>query len=373
LDSENLEDSDENESDEEEAIQNWEIEQSIVNEEKDLVQNSTYGFGNERSDIFQKLEEESSELFENYQISTVPNDQRSKLRLEAEIEKFNEEHYLADLFDPPDELLDAHNYNGFWTNQKDGNKGESELSKEEKEVLVSIKSKIMSLDQKQTRMIYSGLVEIIFSYCYISRSFYGEMEPEASWIIAKISPMLSWLNVSSSPREALVNCFRRALMFPLYRSFSLCAASHQDTITIISNRVLITKLLLHIRTLFNRREPYYLLNQLYIDDYIIWIQSRALEENLKKLAKNLARFRVEPKSLNLDLELLERVARMTIAEADGDDENECDLITMEEAMEKLGIELNEGEFVSTYEKECLEEKKESEKINTSHVKLIEEI
>ena len=44
---------------------------------------------------------------------------------------------------------------------------------------------------------------------------------------------------------------------------------------------------------------------------------------------------------------------------------------MEEAMEKLGIELNEGEFVSTYEKEHLEEKKE--KINTSHVKLIEEI
>ena len=40
---------------------------------------------------------------------------------------------------------------------------------------------------------------------------------------------------------------------------------------------------------------------------------------------------------------------------------------MEEAMEKLGIELNEGEFVSTYEKEHLEE------INTSHVKLIEEI
>jgi len=268
------------------------------------------------------------------------------------------------LFDPPDELLDAHNYDGFWTNQNNT----EELSKEEKEVLVGIKSKIMSLDQKQTRMIYSGLVEIIFSYCYISRSFYGEMEPEASWIIAKISPMLSWLNVSSSPREALVNCFRRALMFPLYRSFSLCAASHQDTIKIISNRVFITKLLLHIRTLFNRREPYYLLNQLYIDDYIIWIQSRALDENLKKLAKNLARYRVEPKSLKLDLELLERVARMTIAEADGDDENECDLITMEEAMEKLGIELNEGEFISTYEKEYLEKKEE-----TNTVKLIEEI
>ena len=108
--------------------------------------------------------------------------------------KFNEEHYLADLFDPPDELLDAHNYNGFWTNQNNT----EELSKEEKEVLVGIKSKIMSLDQKQTRMIYSGLVEIIFSYCYISRSFYGEMEPEASWIIAKISPMLSWVNMSHS-------------------------------------------------------------------------------------------------------------------------------------------------------------------------------
>ena len=110
--------------------------------------------------------------------------------------KFNEEHYLADLFDPPDELLDAHNYNGFWTNQSANNENQSELSKEEKEVLVGIKSKILSLDEKQTRMIYSGLVEIIFSYCYISRSFYGEMEPEASWIIAKISPMLSWVNIS---------------------------------------------------------------------------------------------------------------------------------------------------------------------------------
>lgn len=220
-------------------------------------------------------------------------------------------------------------------------------------------------------MVYSGLVEIICSYCYISRSFYGEIEPEASWIIAKISPMLSWLNVSNSPRDALTNCFRRALIFPLYRSFSLCAASQQDTIKIISSRVLITKVLLHVKQLFNRREPFYLLNQLYIDDYIIWIQSRALDENLKKLAKNLARFRVEPNSLNLDLELLERVARMTIAEMDGDDENECDLVTMEEAMEKLGIELNEGEFVSSYEKQCQEENRE--KINTPQVKLIEEI
>ena len=102
------EDSEDDEEDQEEAIQNWEIEQSIVNEERDLVQSksnslgtsclsskcpeksiisdSTYGFGNERSDIFQKLEEESSELFENYKISTVPNDERSKLRLEAENE-----------------------------------------------------------------------------------------------------------------------------------------------------------------------------------------------------------------------------------------------------------------------------------------------
>lgn len=120
------------------------------------------------------------------------------------LRKFNEEHYLADLFDPPDELLDAHNYTGFWTNQNADNKEQLELSKEEKEVLVGIKSKIMSLDQKQTRMIYSGLVEIIFSYCYISRSFNGEMEPEASWIIAKISPMLSWVSIIFSVRKNII-------------------------------------------------------------------------------------------------------------------------------------------------------------------------
>lgn len=365
----------EEDTDDEEAIQNWEIEQTIA-EDVDLIQNSTYGFGNGRSDIFQRLEEESTELFENYKISSVSNEKRRELRIQAENEKFDEEHYLADLFDPPEDLLNAHAYFGFWLNEADENKN---LSKAEKEELVSMKSKILPLDQKQTRMVYSGLVEIIFAYAYISRSFQGDMSPESSWMIGRISPMLSWLDISTSPREGITNCYRRALMFPLFRSFSLCVAAHQDTVKLISNRIYVTKTLLHIKSLFNRREPFYLLNQLYIDDYIIWIQSRALDENLIKLANNLARFRVKPDSLNLDLELLERVAKLTMDEND-DEGNENDVITMEEAMEKLGIELRENEFVSTYEESNDFKSDNNSNLNSGNndnnaakMKLIEEI
>ena len=38
------------------------------------------------------------------------------------------------------------------------------------------------------------------------------------------------LNVSESPRDALRCCYRRSLIYPLYRSFSLAVAAHQDVV-----------------------------------------------------------------------------------------------------------------------------------------------
>ena len=54
-----------------------------------LILESTYGFGNKRFDIFQKMEEEASELFENYKISKIPNSERRELRISAETEWVN--------------------------------------------------------------------------------------------------------------------------------------------------------------------------------------------------------------------------------------------------------------------------------------------
>ena len=62
---------------EEEELQNWEMEQNL--EEPDILSNSTYGFANKRSDIFQKLSEEATELLEMYNIASMPNKVRAYL------------------------------------------------------------------------------------------------------------------------------------------------------------------------------------------------------------------------------------------------------------------------------------------------------
>ena len=96
---------------EEQEIEDWEFSQEITSEEP-ITEGSSYGFANLRSDIFQRLREESSELFEYLEISTVKNAERTEMRFHSEQAKFDEDHYLSDLFEPDYALEAAMNYKG---------------------------------------------------------------------------------------------------------------------------------------------------------------------------------------------------------------------------------------------------------------------
>ena len=99
---------------------------------------------------------------------------------------------MADLFEPDETLLSAFDYRGFWQKSENSPK----LTAEENATLVSMKFKSLpQMDTKETIKIYSGLIEILFGYCYAQRIFQDELEPEASWTIQKISPMLSWVSL----------------------------------------------------------------------------------------------------------------------------------------------------------------------------------
>ena len=56
------------------------------------------------------------------------------------------------------------------------------------------------------------------------------------------------------------------------------------------------------------------MSQLYLDEYIIWLQSRALAENLKMLSKNVATIKVRKRDVDLDLDQLEAAARLVLEE-----------------------------------------------------------
>ena len=76
---------------------------------------------------------------------------------------------------------------------------------------------------------------------------------------------------------------RRSILYPLHRNFKLSLKVVQDTRVLLKGgKQPILKCLLHIFHLFNKSEPRYLLNQLYIQDYCIWIQ-RASEDTLISL------------------------------------------------------------------------------------------
>ena len=102
---------DDGEDHEEQEIEDWEFTQEITSEEP-ITEGSSYGFANLRSDIFQRLREESSELFEYLEISTVKNSERTEMRVHSEQAKFDEDHYLSDLFEPDYALEAAINYKG---------------------------------------------------------------------------------------------------------------------------------------------------------------------------------------------------------------------------------------------------------------------
>ena len=86
----------------------------------------------------------------------------------------------------------------------------------------------------------------------------------------------------------VVQCFlRRSLCYPLHRNFKLSKLVIEDTQKMLRvGKILVLKQLLKIVRLFNKSEPRYLLNQLYVQDYCVWIQ-KASDETLSSLASAL--------------------------------------------------------------------------------------
>ena len=95
------------------------------------------------------------------------------------------------------------------------------------------------------------------------------------------------LQTFTSLKDVAVCFLRRSLSYPLYRHFKLSLKVIEDTVNIFKQgKKSLLKSLLDIFQLFAKSDPRYLLNQLYIQDYCIWIQNCS-EETLKSLAIGL--------------------------------------------------------------------------------------
>eukprot|EP00057_Strongylocentrotus_purpuratus_P020296 XP_011674770.1 PREDICTED: protein SHQ1 homolog [Strongylocentrotus purpuratus] len=182
------------------------------------------------------------------------------------------------------------------------------FTEDEKELMVKLPRKEFTLSNVEVDGALLGVADILFAYAYNVRSNEGEHSVESAWTVCKLSSTLSCLDWFQTPREMAIACCRRALCFPLYRSWALCRKLLKDVRMILRlGRNQVLKCFFEIHKLLSNDEPRYILNDLYISDYCVWLQSIS-NERLAALEQQIGEAQLEKKDIGLDLDDLEEAA-----------------------------------------------------------------
>ncbi|KFM61268.1 Protein SHQ1-like protein, partial [Stegodyphus mimosarum] len=262
----------------------WSIEQIPVEEE---FSNLTFsgeqcGFANSYSCAVFALKEEASEIFDIKDPHNKSSKTRREERLKKEYEQFNEDHYIADLYED-EEIKEILKFHPEWEKLSDEFQSDASIMVDEKIHFTSVEKERLRrlpckeylLDKSQVKVALLGLIDILFAYAYNKRTTEGENTVESGWTINKISATLSWLESFNSLYEVAHSCVRRSLCYPLYRHFELSITVLDDVQKILLlGRKYVIKCLLEIHELFCSSEPRYILNDLYITDYCVWMQNK---------------------------------------------------------------------------------------------------
>lgn len=121
------------------------------------------------------------------------------MRIENEEEKFEDDHYLADLYDNEyiDEVLLEYkpNFDKRHDDDDDEDTNDGGFTQKEQDCLKSLPKKTYLLSKEQKFFAFTGLVDILYAYCYNNRVNCGEANVESGWTITKLSSTLSWFDV----------------------------------------------------------------------------------------------------------------------------------------------------------------------------------
>ncbi|CAN9512570.1 unnamed protein product [Ophioblennius macclurei] len=335
---------DEEEEDEEEF--DWQVEQEAYEEasQEELGALHKYGFANQRSGVFARLQEELSDVIDLKDPEATSAAERRRGRLEAEASAFSPDHYLADLFED-EEIKALLTFEPWWTKTSRPAEQDAEsavaFSDGEKEQLRKFANRSHLLDKASRRLAWLGLLDVLLAYCYEVRSTEGDHNVESPWTIRKLSGTLCWLETYSSVQEVLVSFGRRVLCFPLYRHFALVSAAVRDATKILqTGRGGVLKCLLDVHRVFRENDPAYILNDLYVTDYCVWIQ-RVKSKKVAALAEALRNASLRKKDLDLELEELEHAASLVAGEEEEEEEEE-DTASGTEESEEDEAESREG-------------------------------
>ncbi len=300
----------------------------------DSKENFFYGFNNQFSDVFDKRAEDAVEICD-LNPKKVPLKFRYLAMLEKENNDFNKERYVYDLYlDGDNEDFADDNFKNILSlsNEKfidSIKRKENEMPYTEKEmqILASINKTKISFIESNTFSpfkFYLQIVDILFAYLYDCLMTEYEHSSESGWTINKLSSVLSCFvdydkNFYSQSKEisfsildelikhTLIAAYRRVLTYPLYRNVKLCEKIKKEICDVLSlGRFSIVKCFLQIRMIFERSEPRYLLNVLYIDPFLKWIQFDSEDKILIMLAEKIKSTTIDLSDIKMNLETAEK-------------------------------------------------------------------
>ncbi|XP_072016545.1 protein SHQ1 homolog [Amphiura filiformis] len=322
------------EEEEEEEEIDWQVPQEpFVEDEMSMGGSTYYGFANRRTGVFERLQDELCGIVDIPKPDCMTLSARREERQQAEQLKFDEDHYIADFLED-DCIQSVLEYKPPWdVDYRKLMKGQSDegkllgpeisdslvvLSEEERDQMMKLSKKNYLLDQKTEASVLLGLIDVLFAYAYDVRTTEGEHSVESAWTICKLSPTLSWLDWFTSLDDVINACFTRGLCYPLYRHWQLNLQVLEDvTMMFHLGRKQLLKCLLDIHRILSQDEPHYILNDLYITDYCVWIQSIGRAKILS-LAQALDKFQIDKSQMALDLQKIEQTAATIKDDDDGD-------------------------------------------------------
>lgn len=282
----------------------WHVEQQPYKEKELLLDGQTYGFANQKSGIFKRLQDEVYEIVDLPNPEHCPPADRRTMREQAETEKFDPDHYIADLYDD-DAIQQIMKYDPPWCYMSEDKDIKVEFTDEEKQKMKNLPKKEYLLDDAMVTTLYLGLIDILFGYAYNMRINEGDENVESGWTICKLSATLSWLETFSSVSDVVRSCIRRSLCYPLYRHWDLSQTVLQDVHNILAaGKQQVLKCLLDIHSILGSSYPRYILNDLYITDYCVWVQTIS-NKRLKTLASALEKRTISKEDVGFELDSVE--------------------------------------------------------------------
>ncbi|PVU95313.1 hypothetical protein BB561_001884 [Smittium simulii] len=226
----------------------WELPQEI---QENIISQSKYGFNAQYNGWFTHVDQTPNEINDIQNIENTSNSERINQQVELDNEMFNEDYYINNYIDDQEilDLIDFQSefdksYNLILNNKS--SKTQTDVAKTEisessiGDQAQSDKIDFFSLKEKDLMLTLpkkSWLVDIVFAYMYNYRSTLGEQNVESQWNIGKISSSCSTLREFSTLKECLISCYRRSLIYPLYRNWDLAEKVKESTLEGIAKKL----------------------------------------------------------------------------------------------------------------------------------------